>query len=46
MPLFREAASNYLKKAGETHGTVGIDISIGEPLYFNHYPQCYPAHYH
>lgn len=25
----RSAASNYLRKAGETHGTVGIQISVG-----------------
>lgn len=26
----RVAASNYLRKAGETHGTVSIDISVGK----------------
>ncbi|RVW39663.1 Arginine biosynthesis bifunctional protein ArgJ, chloroplastic [Vitis vinifera] len=30
LPFDRAAASNYLKKAGETHGTVGIHISIGD----------------
>ncbi|XP_057969858.1 arginine biosynthesis bifunctional protein ArgJ, chloroplastic isoform X3 [Malania oleifera] len=29
LPFDRSAASNYLRKAGETHGTVGIRISIG-----------------
>lgn len=34
IPLLRAAASNYLKKAGETHGTVEIHISIGKlPTY-------------
>lgn len=30
LPFDRAVASNYLKKAGETHGTVGIHISIGD----------------
>ncbi|KAE8099446.1 hypothetical protein FH972_017428 [Carpinus fangiana] len=29
-PFDGVAASNYLKKAGETHGTVGIRISVGD----------------
>ncbi|XP_062166567.1 arginine biosynthesis bifunctional protein ArgJ, chloroplastic [Alnus glutinosa] len=29
-PFDAVAASNYLKKAGETHGTVGICISVGD----------------
>ena len=34
IPLSRAAASDYLKKAGETHGTVEIHISIGKlPAY-------------
>jgi hypothetical protein len=30
--VFRAAASNYLRKAGETHGTVEIHISVGKLL--------------
>lgn len=30
LPFDRATASNYLRKAGETHGTVEIQISIGE----------------
>ncbi|XP_059667795.1 arginine biosynthesis bifunctional protein ArgJ, chloroplastic [Cornus florida] len=30
LPFDRAAASNYLRKAGETHGTVKIQISIGD----------------
>ncbi|XP_031259849.1 arginine biosynthesis bifunctional protein ArgJ, chloroplastic [Pistacia vera] len=30
LPFDRAAASNYLKKAGETHGTVTIQISVGD----------------
>ncbi|KAK3226402.1 hypothetical protein Dsin_006264 [Dipteronia sinensis] len=30
LPFDRVAASNYLKKAGESHGTVGIQISVGD----------------
>ncbi|KAA8518871.1 hypothetical protein F0562_016355 [Nyssa sinensis] len=30
LPFDRAAASNYLRKAGETHGTVEIQISIGD----------------
>ncbi|CAI0471760.1 unnamed protein product [Linum tenue] len=29
LPFDRAGASNYLKKAGETHGTVAIQISVG-----------------
>lgn len=28
--FFRAAAGNYLRKAGETRGTVIIDISVGK----------------
>ncbi|KAG2690472.1 hypothetical protein I3843_09G185100 [Carya illinoinensis] len=31
-PFDRAAASNYLKKAGETHGTVAIHVSVGDGL--------------
>ncbi|KAB1224036.1 Arginine biosynthesis bifunctional protein ArgJ, chloroplastic [Morella rubra] len=31
-PFDRAVASNYLKKAGETRGTVGIHISVGDGL--------------
>ncbi|XP_058210304.1 arginine biosynthesis bifunctional protein ArgJ, chloroplastic isoform X2 [Rhododendron vialii] len=30
LPFDRASASNYLRKAGETHGTVEIQISIGD----------------
>ncbi|XP_024976011.1 arginine biosynthesis bifunctional protein ArgJ, chloroplastic [Cynara cardunculus var. scolymus] len=30
LPFDRSAASNYLKEAGDTHGTVKIEISIGD----------------
>ncbi|KAL5740621.1 hypothetical protein ACOSP7_029504 [Xanthoceras sorbifolium] len=30
LPFDRAAASNYLRNAGETHGTVGIQISVGD----------------
>ncbi|GAV62525.1 ArgJ domain-containing protein [Cephalotus follicularis] len=30
LPFDRAAASNFLRKAGETHGTVGIHISVGD----------------
>ncbi|XP_033147981.1 arginine biosynthesis bifunctional protein ArgJ, chloroplastic isoform X1 [Brassica rapa] len=30
LPFDRDGASNYLKKAGEVHGTVTIDLSVGE----------------
>lgn len=30
--IFRAAASNYLRKAGETHGTVEILVSVGKLL--------------
>ncbi|XP_051131409.1 arginine biosynthesis bifunctional protein ArgJ, chloroplastic isoform X2 [Andrographis paniculata] len=30
LPFDREAASNYLRKAGEKHGTVVIQLSIGD----------------
>lgn len=32
LPFDRAAASNYLRKAGESHGTVEIQISIGDGL--------------
>jgi len=32
LEIFRSAASNYLRKAGEIHGTVGIYISVGKLL--------------
>lgn len=32
---FRDAASDYLKKAGETHGTVEINVSVGMYLIGN-----------
>ncbi|CAN7137819.1 hypothetical protein BRARA_D02280 [Brassica rapa] len=30
LPFDRDGASDYLKKAGEVHGTVTIDLSVGE----------------
>ncbi|KAJ4704702.1 Arginine biosynthesis bifunctional protein ArgJ, chloroplastic [Melia azedarach] len=30
LPFDRAVASKYLRKAGETHGTVSIDISVGD----------------
>ena len=30
--IFRAAASNYLRKAGETHSTVEILVSVGKLL--------------
>lgn len=30
--ISRDAASDYLRKAGDTHGTVEIQISIGKFL--------------
>jgi glutamate N-acetyltransferase/amino-acid N-acetyltransferase len=30
LPFDRDGASNYLKKTGEVHGTVTIDISVGD----------------
>lgn len=30
MYIHRDGASNYLKKTGEVHGTVTIDISVGK----------------
>ncbi|CAN1304399.1 Arginine biosynthesis bifunctional protein ArgJ, chloroplastic [Linum perenne] len=32
LPFDRDDASSYLKKAGETHGTVAIQISVGDGM--------------
>lgn len=29
---YRDVASNYLRKAGEIHGSVGIKICVGKML--------------
>lgn len=34
--VLRAVASAYLKKAGETHGTVEIKLSVGKFQHFSH----------
>lgn len=35
--MYRSEASNYLRNAGESHGTVEIHVNIGEPFNIHAY---------